>query len=227
VNKVSNEWSLGKSIEVLKEFDSILDSGDVLESKSDDVLEVHLEVLNVLLEELSIIIMPLSLFNIKDFIGQSLDIGKVRLEGLLQFQDVVGVLLSESTTKDGHLLVLTLSGELKLSLTDLHEFSASLDESFILSEDGLIIVKSPVRSGTVLLDHLLVMHTNGLPLFTAVNGFLEVSHAFLNFVTEHVLDLDLLSATVDDLIRDLDQEGFHSFFGVVMSGEFPDYSDAV
>jgi hypothetical protein len=38
--------------------------------------------------------MPLSLFNIKDFIRQSLDIGKVRLEGLLQFQDVVGVLLS-------------------------------------------------------------------------------------------------------------------------------------
>jgi hypothetical protein len=124
-------------------------------------------------------------------------------------------------------LVLTLTGELELSLADLHELSASLDEGFVLSEDGLIIVESPVRSGTVLLDHLLVMHTDRLPFLAAINRFLEVSHALLNLITEHVFDIDLLSATVDDLIRDLNQKRLHSFFSVVMGRELPDNSDTV
>jgi hypothetical protein len=94
MNKVSDEWSLGKSIKIFKELNGILDGGDVLKGKSDDVLEVHLKILDVLLEELSIVIVPLSLLDIKDIIRQSLDVGKMRLEGLLQFQNVVGVLFT-------------------------------------------------------------------------------------------------------------------------------------
>lgn len=111
-----------------------------------------------------------------------------------------------STTKDWHLLVLTLAGELELTLADLHELSASLNEGLILGEDGLILIKVPSWLGGVLFDHFLVVGANILPLHAAVNRLLEVIHALLDLVSEHVFDVDLLSASVDDLIGDLDKK---------------------
>jgi hypothetical protein len=103
-----------------------------------------------------------------------------------------------------------------LTLTDLHELSASLDESFILSENGFVLIEAPLGLRGVLLDHLLVVRANGLPLLTAVNRLLEISHALLNLVSEHVLDVDLLSASVNDLVRNLDQKGFHPLISRVV-----------
>jgi hypothetical protein len=100
-------------------------------------------------------------------------------------------------------LVLSLAGELKLTLTDFHEFLASLNESLILSEDGLILIKIPTWLRRILFDHLLMMGANDLPLLTAVNRLLEILHALLDLVTEHVFDVDLFSASIDDLIGDL------------------------
>jgi hypothetical protein len=47
------------------------------------------------------------------------------------------------------------------------------------------------------------MGANDLPLLTAVNRLLEIFHALLDLVTEHVFDVDLFSASIDDLIGDL------------------------
>lgn len=65
-------------------------------------------------------------------------------ERFLELEKVHGVLGSETATEDWHHLVSSLSGELELTFTDFHEIFAPLNESLILSEDGLILVEIPV-----------------------------------------------------------------------------------
>jgi hypothetical protein len=132
-----------------------------------------------------------------------------------------------STTKDGHLLVLALASKLELALANLHELFAPLNESLILSKDGLILIKVPSWLRGVLLNHFLMMQANDFPLLTALNGLLEVSHALLDLVTEHVFDVDLLPAPIDDLVGDLNKKRLHSLLLVVMLRKLPDDSDAV
>lgn len=48
-----------------------------------------------------------------------------------------------------------------------------------------------------------------LPFLAAVDALLEVSHAFLNIATQHVILVDFMPASLDDLVTDLGQETLH------------------
>ena len=124
-------------------------------------------------------------------------------------------------------MVLSLSGELELSLTDLEEVFASLNESLILSEDGIVLIQVPSWFGRVLFDHDLVVETDLLPLLAAVDALLEISHALLDIAVKHVFLADPCAATLDDLVADFGQETLHALGGVVVFGKLPDDSDTV
>jgi uncharacterized membrane protein len=83
VNKFSHKWSLSQGIKVLEELNCILDCGNVLKGKCNNVLEGHLEVLDMLFEHLTVVIMPLSLLDIKDVVGETLYLLEVALKCLL------------------------------------------------------------------------------------------------------------------------------------------------
>jgi hypothetical protein len=78
-----------------------------------------------------------------------------------------------------------------------------LNESFVLSKDGLIGVKFPVLPGGVFLDHLLALEADVFPLSAAVDALLEIRHAFFNISFKHVVLIDLGSASLNDLVADL------------------------
>jgi len=78
-----------------------------------------------------------------------------------------------------------------------------LNESFVLSKDGLIRIKFPALSRGVFLDHLLALETDGFPLSAAINALLEIRHAFFNISLKHVILIDLGSASLNDLVADL------------------------
>lgn len=171
-------------------------------------------------------IMPFGDFNIKNIIIKILNVFKILGEHSLKFQKVLSVLWSFGATKDWHNLVGSFSCELKLTLADFHQVLASLDEGFVLSEDGLIGIEVPILFGGVFLDHVLVLEANLFPFFAAVDAFLEIKHAFLNVTGKHVIFVNLCSASLDDLVANLGKETLHSFWSVVENTELPDYTDS-
>ena len=100
-------------------------------------------------------IMPFGDFNIKNIIIKILNVFKILREHSLKFQKVLGVLWSFGATKDWHDLVGSFSCELKLTLADFHQVLASLDEGFVLSEDGLIGIEVPILFGGVFLINFM------------------------------------------------------------------------
>jgi hypothetical protein len=64
-------------------------------------------------------------------------------------------------------------------------------------------------------------------LFATIDRLSKIIDALLDLITKHVFHIDFFSATVDDLVGNLNKERFHSLFSVVMTGEFPDNSDAI
>ena len=71
------------------------------------------------------------------------------------------------------------------------------------------------------------LKADGLPFATATNTFIEVLHALLNITFEHIILVDLSSASLDDLVADLGEKSLHSLRGVVELTHLPDKSDTV
>jgi hypothetical protein len=55
-----------------------------------------------------------------------------------------------------------------------------------------------------------MMNANGFPLLAAVNALIEVRDAFLYITIEHIIFVNLGSASSDDLVRDLGEKSLHS-----------------
>jgi len=146
---------------------------------------------------------PLGYFYIKNIIVEVLDVLQVLNELALEFEEILSVLRTLDTSKDWHHEVVSLSGELELSLANLHEIFASLDEGFVFSEDSIILVEVPSWLRGVLLELLLAVNANILPLLAAINALLEVTHAFFNIAIEHIILIDSCSASLNDLVTDL------------------------
>jgi hypothetical protein len=90
-------------------------------------------------------VMPLGLLDIEDVVVEGSDLHQIFVELLFLIQKLISVGRTLDTTKDGHLLVLALPGELELALANLVQLTASLNEGVILREDSLVLVKVPVR----------------------------------------------------------------------------------
>jgi len=100
----------------------------------------------LLLEVLAVVIMPLGDLDVEDVVLEVLDVLEVLCEHSLELIQVLGVLWALGTSKHWHALLLTLPCELELSLTDLHQVLAPLNESFVLCKDGLVGVELPIWS---------------------------------------------------------------------------------
>jgi|APSaa5957512535_1039671.scaffolds.fasta_scaffold476232_2 hypothetical protein len=59
------------------------------------------------------------------------------------------------------------------------------------------------------------MQTDGLPFLAAVNALLKITHAFLDISSQHVILIDLGSASLDDLVANLRKKTLHSLWCVV------------
>jgi hypothetical protein len=94
----------------------------------------------------------------------------------------------------------TALGKLKLSLANLFQVFASLDEGLIFSEDALINV--PAILGRFGDDTLLDLCADFLPLFAAVDALIQVTNAFFDITSEHILAINLVAASLVDLVAD-------------------------
>mmetsp|Transcript_20727 Transcript_20727/g.31791 ORF Transcript_20727/g.31791 Transcript_20727/m.31791 type:complete len:265 (-) Transcript_20727:1168-1962(-) len=224
VDVVFYKGALGERVEVLKHLDGVGHGGDVLESESNDVLVHNLQALALLLEVLAVVVVPLGDLHVQDIVLKVLDVLQMLGEHAFQLKQVLSVLGALGATEHRHHLLLSLTGELQLAFTDLHEVFATLDEGFVLGEDGLIGVQLPGSTGGVLLNHLLHLEADSLPLTAAVDALLEVSHALLDVALEHVVLVDLGAASLDDLVADLGEQPLHALGGVVVLAQFPDDS---
>lgn len=92
---------------------------------------------------------------------------------------------------------------MKLTFTNFFKVFATLDKSFVLSEDSVFLSKVRVLSVTVVLDHPLHLLRNLSVLVAAFNALIKVSDAFFNIGTKHVLGINLVTAALDDLVADL------------------------
>ena len=77
------------------------------------------------------------------------------------------------------------------------------------------------------MDQLLGLLVDLLPLLAAVDGLFQVLHALLDVPLQHVLDVDLLLAPLDDLVADLVEQPLDPLVGVVVLGLLPDHPDSV
>lgn len=89
-------------------------------------------------EVLAIVIMPFGDLHIQDIVFEVLDVLEMLGKHSLQFIQVLCIFRSLGATKHWHALLLALSGKLKLTFADLQQVFTSLNESFVLSKDGLI-----------------------------------------------------------------------------------------
>jgi hypothetical protein len=144
--------------------------------------------------------MPLRHLHIQDVVVKRGDLLQILVELFLEIEQVVSVGRALDTAEDRHDLVLALPSELQLALADLIQFAAPLDERVILGEDRLILVQMPVLVRTVLLDEALLLPANLGPLLAAFDRLGKVIHALLDLALNHVLDLDLVLAALDDLV---------------------------
>jgi hypothetical protein len=163
----------------------------------------NFKILYLLLEYLTVIVMPFSYFNIKEIVAKILDVLKVLLKDAFKLLEALFDFGTFSTTKDRHANLRALSSKLKLTLTNLLQVFASLNEGFILSKDCLISVKSPSLSRGILLNEALHLEADNFPFFAASNGFIKVTHAFLDIPVKHIVLVYLCAASLDDLVRDL------------------------
>lgn len=171
--------------------------------------------------------MPSSDLDVKDIVVKWSDVLEVLFKLPLELKEVFLVLWTFDTTEYGHHLLLTFSGELELTLADFNKILASLDESFILSEDGFIAFKFPSWSWRVLFDHLLLLEADSLPFLAAVNALFKILHALLDVTIKHIVLVDFNSASLNDLIRDFGQQALHSLRSMVVFTELPNDSDAI
>ena len=100
-----------------------------------------------------------------------------------------------------------LAGELQLSLADLLDVLAALDEGVVFSKDGVVAdpvaatrVPASVNLEGVLFDEFLGFPADDLPLLAALDTLLEVAEALLDIASEHVVLVDLLAASLNDLV---------------------------
>ena len=70
------------------------------------------------------------------------------------------------------------------------------------------------------------MKTDCFPISAAVDALLEITHALFNVTDKHIIFVDLLSASLDDLVADLGEKALHSFWGVVENTDFPNNSNS-
>ena len=77
-------------------------------------------------------------------------------------------------------------GKLELTLTDLLQVSASLNEGLVLCKYSVVLVELPrvlVSGLGVGLDHVLVSGADNLPLLAALDALIEILHALFDVVS--------------------------------------------
>jgi len=118
----------------------------------------------------------------------------------------------------------TTLGELKLTFADLFQVSATLDEGFILGEDAIVLVPASLARASH--DTALNLVADLLPLLAALNALVKVTHALLDVTAKHVLAINLLSASLVDLVANLGQKALHALGSSILLAELPDHTHA-
>jgi len=118
----------------------------------------------------------------------------------------------------------TTLGELKLTFADLFQVSATLDEGFILGEDAIVLVPASLAGASH--DTALNLVADLLPLLAALNALVKVTHALLDITAKHVLAINLLSASLVDLVANLGQKALHALGSSILLAELPDDTHA-
>ena len=115
--------------------------------------------------------------------------------------------------------------KLELTFADFLEISASLDKGFVFGKDAIVLFPSgPVG----MLDNaFLDLGADFFPLFTAFNALVKVTHAFFDVTAKHVFLINLIAASLVDLVTDLGQEALHTIGCRIVVTQFPDDSDTV
>lgn len=90
--------------------------------------------------------MPLRYLNIEEVVAKIFDVLEVFLENSFELLETLLDFWALGATKDGHADLRALASELKLTFADLLQVLASLNEGFVLSEDGLVSIKVPSLS---------------------------------------------------------------------------------
>ena len=71
------------------------------------------------------------------------------------------------------------------------------------------------------------MRANFAPLFAALDALVQVAHALLNVTVEHIILVNFLAATADDLVADFCQKALHSLHAIVVLAQFKDDADVL
>jgi hypothetical protein len=149
-------------------------------------------------------------------------------EASCKILQVEGVLIALCTSKNRHLATCSSKSKLHLSITDLHEVLASLNEGIDFSENGLIFLEVPSFTASgVDLDHAHLVFGDDFPFLTACDTLVKIGHALLNVSAEHVFNLDLSLASADNLVADLGHETAHSLRITVGAAQFKNHAHTV
>lgn len=65
-----------------------------------------------------------------------------------------------------------------------------------------IHIEIPLHFAILLVDEALSFFVDSLPVFAALDGVVQIHHAFFHITVEHVVDLDSGLTSFDDFVRD-------------------------
>ena len=215
--------ALGEVVEGFEHVDALLDGGDLLEGEVDYVLVHHVQLLNPRLECV-VLLMPVRGLHVQDLLLL------VRLELLYQLHERPLYLLqdphylrSPSPPKLRQLIIPALQGKLQLPLADLDQLRAPLHEGLHRGENR-VGHEAPL-AGLGGADYVGKLVIDLPPPLAAVDCVVKVLDALLHIAVEHVVDVYLGLAALDDLVGNLVEEVGDPVVGVVEARVVPDHAN--
>jgi hypothetical protein len=76
-------------------------------------------------------------------------------------------------------------------------------------------------------DHAHLVLGDFFPLFTTIDAFIKISHAFFDIATKHIFNLNFSLASADDLIAYFGHQTTHSLGVAVRGAEFKNHTHTV
>lgn len=219
-----NRVSLRQVVKSLQHINSLLYCCHLFERVVNHILIHYIQLFDSSLKAI-VFIMPVRGFHIQDFLffAGSKFVNQFP-KGSFYFQKDSNNFRSFCPTEFWNLSIFPFEGKLKLPLTNFNQLRASLNERFNWGEDR-IGREFPFSLGCFV-NNFNVSIINLSPSFSTFDGIIEISDAFLDISIQHIWDIDLGFASLNNFVGDFMKQPGNSFTWVIVLGVVPDHSDS-
>jgi hypothetical protein len=141
---------------------------------------------------------------------------------LLQYPHNLG---SSWPSEFRELVISSFQCELELSLAYLNKLGASLDKGLYRSKDRIGTELPFSRLSSI--DNIHKLIVDFPPLLTALNSIIQILYAFLHITVQHVINIYIGFASLDNLVGNFIEKTWDSFIWFVEFGMVPNHPDSL